>query len=332
MEIKFDDIHTDKKQNLLNEMMEKVNQEILDLSTKLKDKITRCPICKSSEINFFVSKYGFDMDKCNGCGLIFCNPYPTDEQVNYYYNSDMKIFENEFFMESFERRVQLFNPRIELMRSFCTDGKLLDIGSAIGIFIEALNQSTHNFQTTCCDINTEACQKLSSRYPDIVVINSDFRELKKNSKYDLVTMWDTVEHIVDQTGLFHSINKILRKSGFFFFSTPNTKSFEWLVADTEHVQILPPGHVNLMNIDNITILLRKSGFKLKTSVTMNPSLDVDYLLKNALSNDIIRTNLGAFLFSSLRDKLFRSQFETILKDNKMAGNIVVVAQKVTNSI
>ena len=39
MKIKFDDIHTAKKQNFLNQMMEKVNQEILDLSTKLKDKI-----------------------------------------------------------------------------------------------------------------------------------------------------------------------------------------------------------------------------------------------------------------------------------------------------
>ena len=38
------------------------------------------------------------------------------------------------------------------------------------------------------------------------------------------------------------------KNGFFFFSTPNTKSFEWFVAGKDHGQILPPGHINLLNI------------------------------------------------------------------------------------
>ena len=60
-------------------------------------------------------------------------------------------------------------------------------------------------------------------------------------------MWDTVEHIVDQNLLFNSVKKCLERMDF-SFSTPNTDSFEWMVANTEHVQLLPPGHVNLLNI------------------------------------------------------------------------------------
>ena len=45
--------------------------------------------------NQITEKYGFYFDRCVACGLLFCNPYPTDEQIHYYYNSDMKNFEND---------------------------------------------------------------------------------------------------------------------------------------------------------------------------------------------------------------------------------------------
>jgi|TARA_B100001971_G_C18219174_1_gene555952 hypothetical protein len=48
---------------------------------------------------------------------------------------------------------------------------------------------------------------------------------------------------------------LLKNGGFLVFSTPNTDSFEWAVAGTNHVQILPPGHVNLFNLRSIKYYL-----------------------------------------------------------------------------
>jgi len=327
MNIKFDDIHTDKKQRLLEEMMVKVNQEIRQLDVGVQTKSTTCPVCDTSNITFFVNKYGFDIDKCAECGLLFCNPYPTDEQVHHYYNSDMKKFENEFFMESFEKRVQIFLPRIELIQKYKSRGALLDVGSSIGIFVEALNRSTHDFDITCCDISFDACQRLEARYPDAKIVNSDYRLLGDDNKYDIMTMWDTVEHIVDQNELFSSVRDVLLKDGVFIFSTPNTKSFEWMIAQENHVQLLPPGHVNLMNIDNISILLDRHGFELLDHFTLNPSLDIDYVLKAAKQERINPSNVGLFLDAMLEDNTFRGPFEDLLRNQKLAGNIVVVARK-----
>ena len=50
-------------------------------------------------------KFEFKMDKCQSCGLIFCNPYPSKKQIYHYYNSEMKKFENDFFKKSFENRL-----------------------------------------------------------------------------------------------------------------------------------------------------------------------------------------------------------------------------------
>ncbi|MDC1291223.1 class I SAM-dependent methyltransferase [Planktomarina temperata] len=327
MSLEFDEIHTQKKQSFLEDMMVKVNQQIHKIDEGLHKNITECPICSSFKINYHTEKYGFNMDKCGGCGLIFCNPYPTNNQISYYYNSEMKKFENEFFMESFENRIQIFLPRIEILKKFCTSGKLLDIGSSIGIFVEALNRSVHNFTVTCCDISEDACQKLSNQYPSIETINADYRDLNKVNTYDIVTMWDTVEHIVDQNELVESISKLLTDDGFFFFSTPNTSSFEWEIADTAHVQLLPPGHVNLMNEINISILLEENGFELCESFTLNPSLDIEYIKKLSKNSKAVRARLGEFLGDKLEDDQFRKEFESLLRTNKLAGNIVVAAQK-----
>jgi SAM-dependent methyltransferase len=239
----------------------------------------------------------------------------------------MKKFENEFFVESFEKRVQLFLPRIELIQKYKSRGTLLDVGSSIGIFVEALNQSSHEFDITCCDISLDACNLLEARYSDVKIINLDYRVLGDINKYDVITMWDTVEHIVDQNDLFSSVHNILLLDGVFVFSTPNTNSFEWITAQRNHVQILPPGHVNLMNIENISILLDRHGFELLDHVTLNPSLDIDYVLKATKQKVITPQNIGIFLDQILADKSFRGSFENFLREKKLAGNIVVVARK-----
>ena len=330
--IRFDEIHTHKKQLNLDKMMKLVNKDLKNIENKNK-RLKRCPICQDSNLIFYVKKYDFKLDKCQNCGLIFCNPYPSKQQIYHYYNSEMKKFENDFFIESFENRLNIFYPRIELIKKYRKSGKILDIGSSIGVFLEALNRVDHNYQLTCCDIDKDSCDKLKNRYPKVEVINSDFVDIEKKPDYDIITMWDTVEHIVDQNLLFDSIKKMLRQDGLFFFSTPNTDSFEWMVANKEHVQLLPPGHVNLLNINSISTLLKNNGFSLKDYFTLNPSLDVDYVLK--LKNKKNTTNLFQenYLVSLFSNQKFREDFEKILKKHKKAGNILVIAQNTTqNSI
>ena len=326
--IRFDEIHTNEKQLKLDRMMQLVNKDIKDIKNNNK-RLMKCPICQDTNLIFFVKKYEFKMDKCQSCGLIFCNPYPSKKQIYHYYNSEMKKFENDFFKKSFENRLNIFYPRIEIIKKYRKSGKILDIGSSIGVFLEALNRFEHNFQLTCCDIDKDSCAKLKNRYPKVDVINSDFVDIEKKPEYDIITMWDTVEHIVDQNLLFNSVKKMLRKDGLFFFSTPNTDSFEWIVANTEHVQLLPPGHVNLLNIKSISKLLKNNGFSLKNYFTLNPSLDVDYVLKLKNKENANRISQENYLVSLLSNQKFRIDFEKILKKHKKAGNILVVAQNTT---
>ena len=144
-------------------------------------------------------------------------------------------------------------------------------------------------------------------------------------------------YILNQN-LFKKIRKLLNKNGFFFFSTPNTKSFEWFVAGKDHGQILPPGHINLLNIKNIKILFKKNNLKLIDALTLNPSLDIDTVNNLIKSNQANINNVKNFFnifykkkedyVLKIKDKLFRSNFEKFLIKNKLAGNIIIIGKKV----
>lgn len=326
MKINIEDVHPKEKFEYLMYMMDESIREIRKMDNH-NPVMNKCPICNDENIEFFTKAHGFDMSLCNTCGLIFCNPYPSEEQLYACYNCEAKQLENELFRETFEKRVNIFLPRVELIKQYKKNGSLLDVGSAIGVFEEALLRSDMSYQVTCCELNEDACKELKERYSSINIINMDFLKIDETSKYDIITLWDTVEHIVDLNAMLQKIRNLLNDNGVFVFSTPNTGSFEWIIAWKKHGQLAPPTHVNLMNRRSIKILLSNNRFQIIDAKTLNASLDITYV-KNLIENDQLEIErLGVFL----KEELYNSEFEKVLEqylvNNNKAGNIVVVAKK-----
>jgi 2-polyprenyl-3-methyl-5-hydroxy-6-metoxy-1,4-benzoquinol methylase len=324
--LEFKAIHTQKKRTFLHSEMLKVSNEIHE-NFDLDEKLSHCPCCGSKDIQYFTNKFGFQLDTCSSCNHIFTNPFPSSKALQFYYNSKFKEFENEFFLESFDNRVPIFTQRLDLMSDLGCGRKVLDVGTAVGIFISANESSGERFQITACDISLDACNHIKKTYPTVRVLNEDIQDLPPNS-FDVVTLWDTIEHIPHPKDLLASIKNQLTKAGYFLFSTPNTKSFEWEVMNTDHVQLLPPGHVNLYNKENITSLLKNQGFIVKDIVTMNPSLDLTYI-RNEIEKESESVSKKAAI--SLLDLIFKEDtfdsMQNSMRKNRMGGNMVVVAKK-----
>lgn len=324
--ITFDKIHTAKKQQLLQEMMTRTCREAVKLGNS-STKSNICPICHSNEIAYFTEKYGFPLSRCSNCDQLFCNPMPNKAQLQYYYNSEMKDFENEFFIESFENRIPIFEKRIDVIQKYVSSGNLLDVGSAIGIFLTALTRKQNHYKLFSCDPSKSACATLKERFQNIEVYPYMVEDLDMPSYFDAITMWDTLEHVIDPLLVSRKINSLLKTDGYWFFSTPNTHSFEWLTAGEQHVQILPPGHTNLFNPTSIRILLEQTGFNLIDTHTLNGTLDVSYIKKQLGMSQIFNENVGAYLKSHLNEQAFSELFAEFLVKTKTAGNIFVIAQK-----
>lgn len=323
--IQFDDIHSKNKQEHLECMSQTIAEKVSALSNDTPISST-CPLCGSALIEPYFERFNFVYHRCEHCAFVFMNPYPSSEQLQLYYNSEMKAFENEFFQESFERRVDLFMPRVEMIKEKIETGKLLDIGSAIGIFIEALHRSETLFDITCCDINEESCQLLTKKYPDIEVINANIFNAQFENRFDVITLWDTLEHIVNANDFLRNIKRLLRKDGMFIFSTPNTKGFEWRFLGTNHFLYLPPAHVHLFNTENAKVALEQNGLKVCSVQTLNASLDIGHVKKYLEKRKGSLSFAEKFMYEKLQEPDFESMLETHLIQHQEAGNMVILAQ------
>ena len=155
-------------------------------------------------------------------------------------------------------------------------------------------------------------------------------DIQLHGQFDCVTMWDTLEHLQSPHQAAPATKRLLKPGGYWFFSTPNTSGFEWEIAQKDHLQLLPPGHINLFNIKGIQYLLEETGFSIVDHHTPNRSLDVSYIKKLLTQNNSApyRERLGQFLAPLLEnDSLFTEHFSASLSRGKQAGNILVIAQK-----
>ena len=325
--VKYEEIHTNEKRDFLTQKISEINSKI-HKSFKRQKKIDNCPVCNGIDIKKYVTKYKFNMDKCYQCQHIFTNPFPSKDALNFFYNSEFKDFENKFFLESFENRIPIFTKRLGFMSIFKDIKKILDVGSAVGIFIEANIRSEFNYKIDVCDISKNACEILKKNYPDINIFNQDLCEVKLGN-YDAVTLWDTLEHLVDPSIFLKSIWNQLRKNGYLFLSTPNTRSFEWEVMGKDHIQLLPPGHVNLYNVNNIKKILNKNNFSVVDIFTPNPSLDLTYVLSELGNKVENNSNQRALKYiNHYFKKSDCSNFLNAVANDQFAGNMFVIAQKI----
>ena len=74
------------KQLYSRKIWNKLAKEISEIENKNR-KSNICSICKSNKIQFYIKKNGFNVYKCLNCDLLFSNPYPSIQQLEYYYNS-----------------------------------------------------------------------------------------------------------------------------------------------------------------------------------------------------------------------------------------------------
>lgn len=243
-----------------------------------------CPSCKKNDIKFlfinkdrmFFSAAVFHVYKCNNCGLIFIGEdlqeadlaqyYPT----SYYTNVNPKKTllnslalyckkKNNFLLNILLERVFLSLGTVPVVPPFGAC-KLLDIGCGGGGLLDRMK--LFGWETSGYDIDKKVGQSISNRHRFI-------DDLKLESeKYDLITMTDVVEHVVDFKKLLLEAYRLLDHQGVFILTTPTTSIFfrlfgkYWYPLDT-------PRHLYVFNKENISNCLHEAGFEVKKIKKIN---------------------------------------------------------------
>jgi SAM-dependent methyltransferase len=175
-----------------------------------------------------------------------------------------------------ERRCQ------RVMRHVSPPGVVLDVGCATGQFLQAMGQ--HGWQTAGVELSDYAAN-YARDVAGLDVRTGTLEEVELPSdSYDVVTLWDVFEHVLDPKATLAEIGRVLKPGGWVVIHTPNPTCLEAKLFGANWIGWERPRHLHLYTPQVLSNYLREAGFAMKSiesfsgrlSVTL---LSVEYVLK-----------------------------------------------------
>ena len=244
----------------------------------VKIAVQNCPACGSMEFekvltasDYLVSSESFDIMECNDCSLRFTSPIPDRSQIGDYYESDKYISHAKRVTSIFDfvyKIVRKFTLRTKrkIVRRIAQkkSGTLLDIGCGTGNFLGIMKQSGWNIKGV--EVNKET-RKLAELNTDSVILDpTEF--LKSEQKYDVITLWHSLEHLHELEQYLNKISLSLNANGVVIIALPNYRSFDAEYYQHDWAAYDIPRHLYHFSFEAMIILMKKFKFELIQSKQM----------------------------------------------------------------
>ena len=120
----------------------------------------------------------------------------------------------------------------DLMRSELgapTDLDILEIGCGAGGMLSPLSEFGH---VTALDISHESMQYVRSRGFDHVLTASGYELPFPDNSFDLIALFDVIEHIPDDQRVLDEVNRVVKPGGHVFISVP---AYQFLYSQNDRV-------------------------------------------------------------------------------------------------
>lgn len=222
------------------------------------------PISQTSHVDRF-SGDEFDLATCSNCGLVYLPVRPSGKDLDDYYPEEYEAYyllDNISTTDNWHLRRAL-NLQLKFVDEQSNTGgrSLLDVGCATGNFLMVARENGWN------GLGIEPVQKaaqLARDYYGLEVISGTLESADLPfSSFDVITMWDVLEHLPSPKQAFQKSWELLKPGGNLVFSIPNLTSFDrylfgkyWIGWDT-------PRHFNLFTNETLQELFKITGFTLR---------------------------------------------------------------------
>ena len=230
---------------------------------ELKDKqpTIACPVCCEAIASEAVDRYGgYQLYQCPGCDLMFWDPMKSPEAE--YYET---MYEASPELVSFKAVKILWPQKRFLMEAPAKGGELLDIGCGFGDFLYEAKKN--GYAVSGLDFSPEFINIARQRFGLErlhVATPEDFISQNPDSRYDVVTFFEVLEHLDNITGFLSLVKKLLKPGGYVACGMPNRERWRFfsrqLLSGAEQERDFPPHHLTRWNPTALTNLFERHGF------------------------------------------------------------------------
>ena len=209
----------------------------------------RCFLCDSGDSVAVYDAAPYRTVKCSSCGMLRVMPMPDEEQRR---GINSGIYSTEEYKERYfkDKRnfTNWFRDKLKIIETYKPGkGRILDIGCSYGFFVEeALRRGWSAYG---CEINPVTGGYSRERLQERVYVGDLDGMPFAGKGFDVVTLWDVIEHQPDPAAFLNRVKRYLKEDGIICLQVPNFDGYisrlkgerwDWLTPG-DHLYYFTPG-------------------------------------------------------------------------------------------
>ena len=285
--------------------------------------IEKCIICGCSETSVLVHLHSNNLIalKCKNCSHIYVNNSPINaDNISEYYT--MEDFKGKRTLQEFEYSnyysdcfvdynqknesslvLMQFKEKANYFDSLLPKGsKILDVGCATGVFLDMMRK--FEWEVEGVEVSNELASYAHEKFNLKVHVRDITKENLNSGPFQVITMFDVIEHVVNPVEVIEAIHEHLNPGGIALIYTPNLESLAIHYLKEYSSSVIPVHHPFIFHKkslcvgDSSTIDCKRMNvspdvqfgvYFLNTPEPMNKSIEI---LRNKTSVFYYRNNGG----------------------------------------
>ena len=227
-----------------------------------------CNLCGADETQLLFVKDNCKVVKCKRCSLVYINPRARKEGLKEIYSRDYSLG----YLAKDVSKKKRARKIVKKIARFKKKGRFLDIGCSAGFILAAAREK--GFVPYGVEISSHAL-----RYAREELKLDIFNGYLENAHFpddffDVVTMYNFIEHLFDPAHIFQEIRRIIKENGLIEIWTPNIDHWRARRMGKNWNNILFH-HLYYFSLDSLKKLLEKTEFCLyKNQFTLKDGLKI----------------------------------------------------------
>ncbi|MCW7480712.1 class I SAM-dependent methyltransferase [Leptospira kanakyensis] len=278
-----------------------------------------CILCQSPESKTVFNENGTPILECKSCGHVYSS-YEQEEHYEGYWDGAEQTYDLKWWDNA--HRAVYSDFISTYLKS--EKGNLLDVGCGLGFFVKAVLTKKTGWSAVGYEISKQAV-KFANEQNGMKTVYAGLVQDSKLPKesFDIITLWDVIEHIPKPHSLLTYLHGLLKPGGILFLQTPNfpiqlakANLKVKLKGMQEGVHYLEAkDHVNNYKMHTLAELGKQCGFINPKYKVLMPILSVS----GSKSKLAVYFKLGYYYFTKL---IFTLSFGTINWNNTLFLTLV----------
>lgn len=223
----------------------------------------RCPSCDGVDFRRLFEKGGRQFWRCTRCALERQFPLPTMDALRTYYDGNYvgegrlaAMFEAETMLD-----VRAAH-RLREVRPHLAPGRWLDVGASGGSFVACARAA--GIDAEGIELGAPAVEHARARGRPVTHASiEEHAAAGEAARYDGITAFDVLEHVLDPRSFLRSAHALLRSGGTLALTVPDLRALSRRAMGRRWYFYIPDGHLFYFDAANLAALLDREGFEVR---------------------------------------------------------------------